>query len=235
MVARTVTGRVLLPDGTAPSAALVTVDLVVAPENGVGWVVTTGNGVAGRITLTPDTAGDFSVALEPNANITPANSRYRFRYQTTAGRTWAATFYVEVPDAVGPHPLDDVVVAEPGTFVAATRAFQTFDFPGGLTVTSGVRRIAFPFPATLLGVTAAVNTAPTGTPVIVDVNRNGSTVFTTQANRPTIPVGANATSVSATPNVVSFATGDYLTVDVDQVGSGTAGADLVVFVRYTHN
>jgi hypothetical protein len=235
MVARTVTGTILRPDGTAPTASLV-IDLVVADIDGVGWIVTTGNGIASRITVTPSaTTGAFSVDLEPNSNIVPANSRWRFRYTTTGGRRWEATFYVEVPDSPGPHPVDDLVVAEPGTFVAATRAVIPFDFVGGLSVGAGVRRWLMPFPATVLGVTAAVNTAPVGSAIVVDVNRNGTSLFTVQANRPQIAAGANATVGSAAPAVVSLATGDYLTVDVDQVGSGVAGADLTVLVRIAHN
>ena len=92
-----------------------------------------------------------------------------------------------------------------------------------------------PFPATVLGVTAAVNTAPVGSAIVVDVNRNGTSLFAVQANRPQIAAGANATVGSAAPAVVSLATGDYLTVDVDQVGSGVAGADLTVLVRIAHN
>jgi hypothetical protein len=60
------------------------------------------------------------------------------------------------------------------------------------------------------------------------VNKNGSTIFTTQANRPTIVSGA-LTSVSV-PDVTTWANGDYLTVDIDQVGSTTPGTDLQVQV-----
>jgi hypothetical protein len=80
-------------------------------------------------------------------------------------------------------------------------------------------------------VRASVGTAPTTQSVIVDVNKNGTTIFTTQGNRPTIAAGAN-TDASSTPDVTAFAAGDYMTVDVDQIGTGTVGADLTVQVWY---
>lgn len=109
-----------------------------------------------------------------------------------------------------------------------------FSRSGTLTAPyTGVGRFRAPFPVTILGVTAAVNTAPTGASLIVDVHKNGITVFTTQSNRPTIIAGAFETGSEAVPDVTSInGTGDYLTVDIDQIGSTVAGADLTVFIRY---
>jgi hypothetical protein len=75
------------------------------------------------------------------------------------------------------------------------------------------------------------DTAPTGAALIVDVNKNGTTIFTTQGNRPQIAIGGHADD-SGTPNVVNLAVGDRLSVDIDQVGSTVAGGDdlLVVVV-----
>lgn len=99
----------------------------------------------------------------------------------------------------------------------------------------GVGRSLFAYPATIVGVVAAIDTAPTGASVILDVNKNGTTVFTTQANRPTIAAGAHATSAIAVPTVIDLVAGDYLSVDIDQVGSTVAGSDLVVKVFYRYN
>lgn len=113
----------------------------------------------------------------------------------------------------------------------AARSLQTFEKTGALTVAAGTKRLVFPVAVTILGVTAAVGTAPVGAALIVDVNKNGTTIFSTQGNRPTVADGANA-SLQKVPDVSAFAAGDYLTVDVDQVGSGTAGSDLVLTIRY---
>lgn len=104
---------------------------------------------------------------------------------------------------------------------------------GTLTVKSGKSRLRMPFPGVVLGVAVSANTAPTGASAIVDVNKNGSTIFTTQANRPAIAAGSNSSSEAvpdASPAV--FATGDYFTFDIDQIGSTVAGADLTVVFRY---
>lgn len=106
-----------------------------------------------------------------------------------------------------------------------------FHRSGDLEVTPGTLPFPAPFNMTILGVRAAVGTPPTGDDAIVDVNKNGTTIFTTQGNRPTISDG-NATSTEATPDVTSVDEGDLLTVDIDQVGSSTAGADLVVVIRF---
>lgn len=109
----------------------------------------------------------------------------------------------------------------------------TYAKTGPVTVISGQLRYRFPFAATIVGVSMAVNTAPTGAAIIADVNKNGTTIFTTQANRPTIAAGAFATAAEVTNmNVTSIAAGDYLTVDIDQVGSTVSGADLSLFIRY---
>lgn len=113
-----------------------------------------------------------------------------------------------------------------------TELMATFSRSGALTQSAGVGRHRFPYAATILGVTAAVNTAPTGASLILDVNKNGTTIFTTQGNRPTIAASGNATTSEPAPDVTAIAAGDYLTVDVDQVGSTVAGSDLTVFIRY---
>lgn len=106
-----------------------------------------------------------------------------------------------------------------------------FSKSGVLTVVAGVSRVPIHGGTfNIIGVYAMVNTQPTGAAVIVDVNKNGTTIFTTQSNRPQIAVSTNG-DASGTPDVTSITTGDYLTVDVDQIGSTVAGSDLVVSVR----
>jgi hypothetical protein len=102
---------------------------------------------------------------------------------------------------------------------------------GELVVGAGLSRFLFPFDATILGVTASAGAAPTGEDIILDVNKNGTTVFTTQANRPTIPDGTYA-ATETVPDVVAIVEGDYLTMDRDQIGSTYPGAEVNVFVRY---
>jgi hypothetical protein len=91
--------------------------------------------------------------------------------------------------------------------------------------TSGITR-------TIAKVFISANTPPTGSALIVDVHKNGTTIFTNQANRPQIADG-QYTGQSTSIDVTGWAPGDYLTVEVDQVGSTTPGADLTVHIAFS--
>lgn len=84
---------------------------------------------------------------------------------------------------------------------------------------------------TILGVRASVGTAPTGSSIIVDVLINGTTIFTTQANRPTIPASGNTSGNVTNMDVTTIANGSYFTVNIAQVGSTTAGGDLSIQIE----
>jgi hypothetical protein len=57
---------------------------------------------------------------------------------------------------------------------------------------------------------------------IVDLNKNGVTMYTTQANRPTITAaqGSNAVTHATNPDITSFTAGDYIQVQLDQKENG---------------
>jgi hypothetical protein len=78
----------------------------------------------------------------------------------------------------------------------------------------------------------AVDTAPVGAAIIVDVHKNGTTIFTTQSNRPQISDGLN-TGVTTSIDTPTWSDGEYLTLDIDQIGSSTPGSNLSVHVVYT--
>lgn len=108
----------------------------------------------------------------------------------------------------------------------------TFSIPGTLTTGQKTQRLLAPCVMTLTKVMVVADTAPTDANLIIDVHTGtgaGTTVFTTQGNRPTIAAGSK-TVVSAAPDVVSIAEGEEFSVFVDQVGSTIAGADLTVEV-----
>ncbi len=112
--------------------------------------------------------------------------------------------------------------------VGAGTATPTFTVIGTLTVGTDVAPLIIaPFALTIKKAFARVKTAPTGASIIVDINKNGSTIWSTQSNRLTIAATANSASQTYF-DTTSIAEGDYLTLDVDQVGSTVAGADLTV-------
>lgn len=106
----------------------------------------------------------------------------------------------------------------------------TFSKASTLTTGTGASRIYLEGSYVIDTVRAAVGTAPTGASIICDVNKNGTTIYTTQSGRPTI-AASGFTATANSPDVTTFAAGDYMTVDVDQVGSTIAGADLTVTIR----
>jgi hypothetical protein len=61
---------------------------------------------------------------------------------------------------------------------------------------------------------------------VVDVNKNGVTIYTTQANRPTLAWDDANGWASSVPDILIFAAGDVITLDIDQVATGAE--DLVV-------
>lgn len=120
----------------------------------------------------------------------------------------------------------------PPTQPAPTLTFSLTSFykSNTLSVTTGTNRLPIDGTYTIVGTRLMVGTAPAGANIIIDVKKNGTTIYTTQANRPTIVAGQNAGGPGVAPDVTALAAGDYLTVDIVQVGSTTAGADLTVSV-----
>ena len=90
-----------------------------------------------------------------------------------------------------------------------------------------------PFAGTWTGGYIVCKTAPTGASLIFDVNKAGTTIFTTQANRPTIAAAATSGTIVA-PDVTAIAAGDEFTIDCDQVGSTVAGADVTLILAYKY-
>lgn len=108
-----------------------------------------------------------------------------------------------------------------------------FTTEGVLAVQTGKIRIYNELGLTqnITKVFCSVNTAPVGQAIIVDVNKNGTSIFTA-GNRPQIAAGAN-TGFSTNINTPTFSPDDYLQMDIDQIGSSTKGSDLTVHMILT--
>lgn len=109
-----------------------------------------------------------------------------------------------------------------------------FSMPGNLVVGAGISPVPILANGNITAYRTKGITAPTGSAAIFDINKNGSTMFTTGGNRPTVAAGATVSSLTL-PDIVAVAAGDYLTVDIDQIGSGTAGADFVLGIQITES
>lgn len=107
----------------------------------------------------------------------------------------------------------------------------SFSYAGNLATGTGTFRWYNRTGArTIVGSWASAATAPATQAAIFDVNKNGTTIYTTQGNRPQVAAAGNGGALTAAPDVTSLADGDYLTIDIDQIGTGTVGADAVVGV-----
>lgn len=106
---------------------------------------------------------------------------------------------------------------------------QVFTVPRLSTVGQGKARFYAPTALTITNIRLSVGVAPTGTDLIVDVNKNGTSIF--PGGKPYISEGSY-TSMNNVPVVTSMNAGDYLTVDIDQVGSTSPGEFLTVQVEF---
>lgn len=141
--------------------------------------------------------------------------------------TPASGFRLLYAKSAGWYDLDSA-----GTERLLTHAIEAYGFSiaGALTVRTGTHRLYLEGNYTFETCRASVGTQPTGAAIIVDVNKNGTTIYSTQSARPQIAVSTNSATGNS-PAITTFASGDYITVDIDQIGSTVAGSDLTVMIR----
>jgi hypothetical protein len=101
------------------------------------------------------------------------------------------------------------------------------------TVASNItNRVIVTGPISLATCFAQAKTAPTGADLVFDVLHNGTTSIFVPGGNLRIAAGQNVA-----PNVQTFAVGsatinDFYTIDITQIGSGTAGQDVTVVCTY---
>lgn len=120
-----------------------------------------------------------------------------------------------------------------GTQVGAKVEFQLALSDLSTALTTGTTKGYFPAPCafTLTEVHISVNTAPTGSTLIVDCNKGTGTGTSVFSTRVTIDASEFSSDTAATPAVIStsaIAKYDRISFDIDQVGSTVAGAGLIV-------
>lgn len=97
-------------------------------------------------------------------------------------------------------------------------------------ITAGTGKVTFRMPhaMTLTAVRASVNTAPTGSTIVIDINEEGTSILSTKLS---IDASEKTSTTAATAAVISDATladDAEITIDFDQVGSTVAGKGVVV-------
>jgi hypothetical protein len=188
--------------------------------------------------------GEFTVNLPAtdDPDIQPNGWTYTVTEQFNKGGE-RSPFEIEVPlgslptgidlSEVAPAPAD----SNPTAFVTLSAFEENTKFTkewtrtGDASVVTGELAWTNPFSRTLdiLGVILSAGTAPTGADLVMDTNKDGVTIYTTQANRPRIPAG-QLVGTLAVPDVVTLAPGERITFDIDAVGSSTPGADITATI-----
>lgn len=99
-------------------------------------------------------------------------------------------------------------------------------------ITAGTSKVTFrmPYAFTVTDVRASVNTAPTGSTILIDINEAGTTIISTKLM---IDASEKTSTTAATPAVISdssLADDAEMTIDFDQVGSTIAGKGVKVIL-----
>jgi hypothetical protein len=142
-----------------------------------------------------------------------------YKVDRTESDGQARILRINVGTATGPRG--------PGT------AFVHMSIPGNLQ--PGVGQVPLRFNRAVNIASIYVDIPPDNEPVgddaIFDVNLDGTTMFTNQANRPKVLDGQNE-GAAVVPDITFVPAGGKVTVDVDQVGSVVAGANALVTIEY---
>jgi hypothetical protein len=147
--------------------------------------------------------------------------------------------------------FDEITLGDWKPALVTRKQFVTGAAAGGILIgnaTTGQKAyFSVDRPAVVRAVQLVCNTAPTGAALIVDVNSrdsvgNYTSMFAGSGTQPTIAIGAFAGGVLpdgtfarrclTTQFGASILEGGVIRVDVDQVGSGTAGADVSITIMY---
>jgi hypothetical protein len=104
-------------------------------------------------------------------------------------------------------------------------------------LTTGTAKVTFRVAAafTVTGVNASVTTAPVGSTIIVDINEGGTSILSTKLS---IDASEKTSTTAAVASVISdsaLAADAEITVDIDQIGSSTAGAGLKIVLLGYYN
>jgi hypothetical protein len=182
-------------------------------------------GVLSEVVLTPAEIG--ASASEPADDI--------FRVVGSADPTKKVAFEVDglatgtvrtltVPDASGTIALTTLIGA-PCEFIVACSDEAT-------DLTTGTAKVTFraPYAFTLTAVRSSVNTAPTGSTLIVDINNGANSALSTKLS---IDASEKTSTTAASAAVIDTDYDDIsddaeLTIDIDQIGSTIAGKGLKV-------
>lgn len=88
--------------------------------------------------------------------------------------------------------------------------------------------VTMPFGFTVTDIDLDAKTAPAGAALIVDINENGTTIYSTN---PQINDSATTEAGTEVLSDTTLAAGSRITVDIDQIGSTTGGSSLTIMLH----
>lgn len=115
------------------------------------------------------------------------------------------------------------------------RGILKFEVIGVLAVGAALDQVVLPFNGEIVSAAAQVTVAGATTNIVCDLLKNGVSIYTTVANRPTVVAGAliaSAANQGLRPDVAKFVVGDVLSLSLTSVGTTTTGSNLDVTVQY---
>jgi hypothetical protein len=169
----------------------------------------------------PDVFNDANFLLYDNGDST-RNLQFQL-----SGITTGTTRTLTVADASGTIALTSLVGASAELVIACSDETSN--------LTTGTEKVTFrmPYAMTLSSVRASVNTAPTGSTLIVDINEAGSTILSTKLSIDASELTSTTAATAAVISDTALADDASITIDIDQIGSTIAGKGLKVVLKGT--
>ena len=99
-----------------------------------------------------------------------------------------------------------------------------------LSVGNAKKTFRLPYAFNVSEIRVSVNTAPIGSSIIVDINKNGTSIFNTKASIDSTEETSVTSSAAYNIKTPFLASDDEITIDIDQVGSGTTGKGLKLLI-----
>ena len=176
-----------------------------------------------------------------NITLTDVDAQIIFVSDNNSPDNWVGTNLNQIQAGTGLTKTGSVMAVTAGGIgltqiatAAKTECIAIAISDEATALEAGTAKATFhmPYAFTLTGIKAGVTTAPAGSVLTVDVNEAGATILTTKL---TIDAGEKTSSSAATAAVIggagpALAADALMTVDIDGVGSSTAGAGLKLYL-----
>ena len=206
--------------------------------------VTDGFGNSSALFLSPtDVRGRAMYSNQTNSELDSAGNDALATKGWVGTQTAAATSFIalsDTPSSFGGNQNMNAKVNAAGTAIVFEADYydfacsdETTDIASGTVFTMEFVRSY----KNISGLEFTVTTAPTGSNLIINVKKNGTSIYS--GNYANIDAGTTSTLSSIISNPLTglnfdMAAGDVLTIVVDQVGSTVSGNGLKAFMTYNN-